>query len=71
MSIVYFPTNSTATLQVSNISGQTYLLAVQTSTNLGSTNWMVFTNVAFPSNVITITNITTTHSQVFFRCKSN
>jgi hypothetical protein len=71
MSIVYFPTNSTATLQVSNISGQTYRLAIQTSTNLSSTNWAEFTNLVFIGSAITFTNIPTTNSQMFFRCKLN
>lgn len=77
MSIAYYPTNYKASLQVSNIDGQTWRLVIQTSTNLSSTNWLTFTNLGLsqiqtgPNPIVVITNIPATNAQMFFRCKAN
>ena len=71
--ITYSLTNSTASLMVSNIYGQSHSLVIETSTNLGSTNWLTFTNLG-PGQlqpVLVFTNLPATNSQMFFRCKSN
>jgi len=62
-------TNNTVTIVITNLYTQS-LVALETSTNLSSTNWIpISTNVALFGGASGFPNIPVTNSQIYFRAR--